>query len=150
MVIDPEMDIPTKKLIRYAEDGTFYLLSYTPTEHFIQADFIAAETVARLITLLVDKDPAPLMNIVSGLHAEVRPPHIAFRQLSNNPHSVLHEPVQSFGRGISSSSLHSRPSRLRLRMSSSPSSHSSPAVSNSLSVIICSRVWEARIWAPQI
>lgn len=74
MVIDPEMDIPTKKLIRYAEDGTFYLLSYTPTEHFIQADYIAAETVAKLITLLVDKDLVSLVRIVSGLNAEVRPP----------------------------------------------------------------------------
>lgn len=72
MVIDPETDVPTKQLVRYAEDGTFYLLSYTPTEHFAQADYIAAETVAKLIALLADKDLVSLINVVSGLHAEVR------------------------------------------------------------------------------
>ena len=74
VVIDPETDIPTKQLVRYAEDGTFYLLSYTPTEHFAQADYIAAETVAKLITLLVDKDLMALITIISGLHTEVRSP----------------------------------------------------------------------------
>jgi hypothetical protein len=74
VVIDPETDVPTKQLVRYAEDGTFYLLSYTPTEHFAQADYIAAETVAKLIALLADKDLVSLINVVSGLHAEVRRP----------------------------------------------------------------------------
>jgi len=74
VVIDPETDVPIKQLVRYAEDGTFYLLSYTPTEHFSQADYIAAETVAKLITLLADKDLVSLIHIVSGLHAEVRYP----------------------------------------------------------------------------
>lgn len=73
MVIDPETDIPTKKLIRYAEDGAFYLLSYTPTEHFAQADYLAAETVAKSITLLVEKDLVSLIHIISALHTEVRP-----------------------------------------------------------------------------
>lgn len=72
------MDIPTKKLIRYAEDGTFFLLSYTPTEHFAQADYIAAETVAKLTTLLADKDLISLMTIVSGLYTEVRLAWLAF------------------------------------------------------------------------
>lgn len=72
MVVDAETDIPTKQLVRYAEDGVFYLLSYAPTEHFAQADYIAAETVARLMTLLADKELVSLINIVSGLYAEVR------------------------------------------------------------------------------
>jgi hypothetical protein len=79
------MDIQTKNLIRYAEDGTFYLLSYTPTEHFIQADYIAAETVAKLTTLLADKDLVSLVHIVSGLHTEVRPPWLVLDQPSNHP-----------------------------------------------------------------
>lgn len=70
MIIDPETDIPTKKLIRYAEEGAFYLLSYTPTEHLAQAEYVAAETVAKLITMLAEKDLRSLINIVSGLHAE--------------------------------------------------------------------------------
>lgn len=148
--MDPEMDTPKKKLTRYAEDGTFYLLSYTPTEHFAQADYIAAETVAKLITLLADKDPVSLINIVSGLRTEVRRPWLAVDRLSNHPHSVLHEPAQSSGRGISFFLSHSKPSRLWLPKSSSPSSRSSPAVSNSLSATTCSRVWGARIWAPPI
>jgi hypothetical protein len=145
VVIDPETDIPIKKLIRYAEDGTFYLLSYAPTEHFAQADYIAAETVAKSITLLADKDLVSLINIVSGLQAEVRPPWFILHQPTNPPGSVLHELAQSSGRGISFFSLHSRPSRLLLPKSSSPSSQSSSAVSNSLSATTCSRVWEAKI-----
>lgn len=84
VVIDPEMDIPAKQLARYAEDGTFYLLSYTPTEHFAQADCIAAETVAKLITLLADKGLVSLINIISGLNAEVRRPWLTC-SLSNSP-----------------------------------------------------------------
>lgn len=150
MVLDPEMDIPTKELIRYAEDGTFYLLSYTPTDHFVQADYIAAETVAKLITLLVDKDLVPPIHIISCLHAEVCPPCFAFDQLSDHLHSVPLELDRSSGRGISSFSSQSRPSRLRLLRPSSPSSHSSSATSNSLSVTTCNKAWQARIWAPQI
>ena len=74
MVVDPETDIPTKQLIRYAEDGAFYLLAYAPTEHFAQEDYIAAETVAKLITSLADKELVALISIISGLQAEVRLP----------------------------------------------------------------------------
>ena len=85
VVIDPETDTPTKQLVRYAEDGVFYLLSYTPTEHFAQADHIAAETVAKLITLLADKDLTSLINIVSGLYVEVRRPRF-LRFVLQYPH----------------------------------------------------------------
>ena len=88
MVIDPETDIPTKQLVRYAEDGTFYLLSYTPTEHFAQADYIAAETVAKLIIQLADKDLVALISIISGLHAEVSRPWLTIDSLSNTSFSV--------------------------------------------------------------
>jgi len=89
VVIDPETDTPTKQLVRYAEDGVFYLLSYTPTEHFVQADYIAAETVAKLITLLADKDLISLINIISGLYVEVRRPPLTFGSFSNTPASAL-------------------------------------------------------------
>jgi hypothetical protein len=90
----------------------FYLLSYTPTEHFAQADYIAAETVARLITLLADKELVSLINVVSGLHAEVRCPWFTFDSLSNSSFSALPGLAQPFERGISCSPRHSRPSRL--------------------------------------
>jgi hypothetical protein len=89
VVVDPETDIPTKQLIRYAQDGAFYLLAYAPTEHFAQEDYIAAETVAKLITSLADKDLVALINIVSGLQAEVRLPGLALDRLSNHSRSVL-------------------------------------------------------------
>jgi hypothetical protein len=80
--------LPTRRLVRYAEDGTFYLLSYTPTEHFAQADYIAAETVAKSITLLADKDLVSLITIISGLHTEVRRPWLTLGSLSNSSFSV--------------------------------------------------------------
>jgi len=101
VVIDPETDIPTKRLVRYAEDGTFYLLSYTSTEHFAQADYIAAETVAKLITLLADKDLVALINIISGLHVEVRRPWSTSGSPSNSSFSVPPGLVRQFERGIS-------------------------------------------------
>lgn len=137
VVIDPEADVPTKRLARYAEDGVFYLLSYAPTEQFAQADYVAAETVAKLIILLTDKDLVSLINIVSGLHAEVRCLRFTFDPSSNSPVSVLPGLVQPFERGISCSPQHSGPSRLWLPKSSSPSSHSSPTVTNSLSATTC-------------
>ena len=112
VVIDPETDIPTKQLVRYAEDGIFYLLSYTPTEHFAQADYIAAETVAKLIALLADKDLVSLINIISGLHAEVSSPLFAFDLLSSSFLSVPLEPARPFERGISCFPSQSRSSRL--------------------------------------
>lgn len=111
VVIDPETDIPTKKLIRFAEDGAFYLLSYTPTEHFAQADYIAAETVAKSIASLAEKDLISLINIVSGFHAEVGLSQLTFDQLSNPPCSVLRELAQLSGHGIFFFLFHSRPNR---------------------------------------
>lgn len=112
MVIDPETDVPAKQLIRYAEDGIFYLLSYTPTENFAQSDYIAAETVARLIALLADKDLVSLVNIISGLRAEVRCPRFTLDSLSDSFFSVPPELAQPFGHGISCFPPRSRPSRL--------------------------------------
>ena len=137
VVIDPETDTPTKQLVRYAEDGMFYLLSYTPTEHFAQADYIAAETVAKLITLLADKDLISLINIISGLNVEVRRPLFTFGSFSNAPVSALPGLAQPFERGILSFPPHSKSSRLWSPKSSSPSSRSSSAVSNSPSAITC-------------
>jgi len=79
----------------------FYLLSYTPTEHFAQSDYIAAETVARLIALLADKDLVSLVNVISGLHVEVRRPRFVLDSLSDSSFSVPPGLAQSFGRGIS-------------------------------------------------
>ena len=135
VVIDPETDIPTKQLTRYAEDGVFYLLSHTPTEHFAQADYVAAETVAKLITLLADKDLISLINIISGLHAEVCRPRFTFNPFSNSLVSAFPGLGQPFEHGISYFPPHSRPSRLLSPKSSSPISRSSSAVSSPLFVI---------------
>ena len=101
VVVDPEIDIPTKQLVRYAEDGMYYLLSYAPAEHFAQADYIAAETVAKLITTLADKDLMALITIISGLHAEVRHPWLTPGSLSNSSFSVPPGLARQSERGIS-------------------------------------------------
>ena len=115
----------------------FYLLSYTPTEHFAQTDYVAAETVAKLVALLAGKDLVSLINIVSSLHAEVCRPRFTFDSFSHSFASALPELARPSERGTFCFLPHSRPSRLWSPKSSFPSSHSSSAVSNSPSATTC-------------
>lgn len=65
------VDLTTSSLIRYAEDGIYYLLTYSPQESYSQADFAASEAVSKLVCLVAEREASIFRSLLLGLSVEV-------------------------------------------------------------------------------